>query len=105
VPDEEKFGVFGRLTAQSGKRDDLIARLREAMRACDGRGLEFGSVNSVLDDPDAVWITQVWTTRDAHDTVTTSETLVSITASLMQLVSGTPEGCYGQVAYLHNGRR
>lgn len=104
VPGDEKFGVYGRLTAQTGKRDDLVARLQEAMRACDGLGLEFGSVNAVLDDPNSVWITQIWTNKNSHDTATRSEALVSITASLMLLVSGTPEGCYGRVAYVHGDR-
>ena len=100
MPDDAKFGVYGRLTAQPGRRDELVAKLEEAMRACRGRGLEFGTVNKVLDEPDRVWITQLWTHRDAHDTVTKSETLVSITASMMPLVAGTPEGCYGEAAYV-----
>jgi heme-degrading monooxygenase HmoA len=88
------------MTARPGQRDLLIERFRDMLRI-GIPGLEWCSVNKVLDDPDAIWVTEVWTDKAAHDTGTRSENVVSATGHVMALVDGTPEGSYGQVAYLH----
>jgi quinol monooxygenase YgiN len=94
------FSVYGRMTAQPGRRDELIRRFREVVQASIP-GLESCSINAVLDDPDTIWVTQIWTDQAAHDAGTRSASVVTATERVMALVAGPMEGSYGQVAYLH----
>jgi quinol monooxygenase YgiN len=104
VRDASRFSVYARMTAQRGQRDALIERLREVLRAGDMSGLESFSINTVLDDPDTIWITETWADKLAHDTATHSEPVVSATQRVVSLLAGSPVSCYGHVAYLHDGR-
>jgi quinol monooxygenase YgiN len=90
------FSVYGRMTALPGRRDELVALLVEGFLAggADGGLLDY-SVNTVLDDPDALWLTQLWTDREAHDATTRSEPVAAVTRRLPPLLARQPEGCYG----------
>jgi heme-degrading monooxygenase HmoA len=93
--------VYGRLTAQPGQREVLVERFRDVLRI-GIPGLEWCSINTVRDDPDAIWVTQIWTDKAAHDIGTRSDIVVSATHRVMALVTGSPEGSYGQVVHLHD---
>ena len=95
-----EFSVYGRMTAQPGQRDALIERFKDVLRI-GIPGLESCSIHTVLDEPDAVWITQIWTDRAAHDTGTRSDVVAAATARVMALVAGPMQGSYGRVAYRH----
>jgi quinol monooxygenase YgiN len=58
------YGLIGQMTAAPGKRDDLIAILSEGTQAMPGC-LSY-IVAKDATDPDALWITEVWTDRDSH---------------------------------------
>jgi heme-degrading monooxygenase HmoA len=90
------------MTAQPGQRDQLIERFRDVL-SIGIPGLEWCTINTVLDDPDAIWMVQVWTDKAAHDAGTRSDPVVAATARVMSLVAGAPAGSYGQVAVLHDG--
>jgi heme-degrading monooxygenase HmoA len=92
------------MTAQPGQRDALIERFKDGLRI-GIPGLESFSINAAFDDPDTIWVTQVWTNKAAHDTWTHSDISVSATKRAMSLVVAEPPpvGSYGQVAYLHDG--
>lgn len=62
---EEIYGLIGQLKAVPGKREELIAILREGTGAMPGNLLYL--VAEDLDDPDAIWITEVWATRTDHE--------------------------------------
>ncbi|MEV0797862.1 antibiotic biosynthesis monooxygenase family protein [Kribbella sp. NPDC050281] len=96
------FSVYGKMTAQPGQREALVQGFKDMLEG-GIPGLELCSVNAALDDPDTIWLTQLWTDKAAHDAGTRSDRVVSATKRIMSLVAGTPEGAYGQVAYLHNG--
>jgi len=102
VPDVSRFSVYGRMTAQPGQRDALIERFKDVLRIGIS-GLESCSINAVLDDPDTIWVTQIWTDKVAHDTGTRSDIVVSATERVLSLLAEPPVGSYGQVAYLHDG--
>ena len=95
-----KFSVYGRMTARPGRREALIDRFQDMLRL-GIPGLEWCSISTVPDDPDTIWLTQIWTNKAAHDTGTRSDAVVSATGRVMSLVAGPPEGSYGEVAYLH----
>ncbi|WP_426503879.1 putative quinol monooxygenase [Dactylosporangium sp. McL0621] len=96
----DRFSVYGRMTARPGEREVLIERFRDVLRL-GIPGLEWCSVNAALDDPDTIWVMQIWTDKATHDTGTRSDPVVAATGRVMSLLAGPPEGSYGQVAYLH----
>jgi quinol monooxygenase YgiN len=58
------FGLIGKMRATSGKRDALVAILLE------GTGSMPGCLSYIVAadpaDPDAIWITEVWTDEESH---------------------------------------
>jgi quinol monooxygenase YgiN len=58
------FGLIGKMRAQPGKRDELIAIL------LDGTGAMPGCISYLIArdpaDADALWITEVWTDEASH---------------------------------------
>lgn len=58
------FGLIGQMVAQPGKRDELVGYLREATGAMPG----CLSYQIALDagNADAIWITEVWDSRESH---------------------------------------
>jgi len=98
------FSVYGRMTALPGQRDELIALLLEGVRACgDDSGLLTYSINAAFDDPDAIWLTQLWIDKEAHDATTRSEPVAVVTRQVLPLLARQPEGFYGHA--VHAGGR
>jgi len=58
------YGLIGKMTAHPGKRDELIAILSEGIR--DMPGCQIYIVATDPSDPDAIWITEVWQTKEHH---------------------------------------
>ena len=58
------YGLIGQMKATPGKRDELIAILGESTQAMPGC-LSY-VIASDASDPDAIWITEVWTDRESH---------------------------------------
>jgi quinol monooxygenase YgiN len=92
------FAVYGRMTAKPGRRDALIDALRESIIALgEPAGLRDYTFNAALDDPDTLWITQIWTTKSAHDTATKTEANKARTRALADLLAEPIEGRYGEI--------
>ena len=58
------YGLIGKLKAQPGQRSALAALLLEATRAMPGC-LSYIVANDAA-DADALWVTEVWDSRDSH---------------------------------------
>lgn len=59
-----KFGLIGQMLAKPGKRDELVGYLKDAIGAMPGClsyvvALDTGNA-------DAIWITEVWDSRESH---------------------------------------
>lgn len=58
------YGLIGRFKAVPGRRDDLVSAL------LDGIGEMPGCLSYVVahdvEDGDAIWVTEVWTSKEAH---------------------------------------
>jgi len=58
------YGLIGQMKAAAGKRDELVAILKE------GTGAMPGCLSYILaldpSDADAIWITEVWTDKESH---------------------------------------
>jgi quinol monooxygenase YgiN len=96
------FSVYGRMTALSGRRDELMAVLLAGLRAGgDDCGLLTYSINAAFDDPDTMWLTQLWIDKEAHDATTRSEPVAAATRQVASLLARQPEGCYGHAVHVH----
>ena len=60
----DRYGLFGKLIAAPGKRDELIGYLGEGTGQMPGNILYVLSTSA--SEPDAVWIYEVWETRQHH---------------------------------------
>ena len=97
------FSVYGRLTARPGRRDELIALLHEGFRAGgDDNGLLTYTINTLSDEPDTIWMTQLWADKEAHDTTTRSAPVAAVSRRLPALLAEQPEGSYGHAVYVHD---
>jgi hypothetical protein len=62
-----RFGLCGIIKAQPGQRDALLDILLEsAGLVADLPGCEVWIVNTMPDDPDAIWVTEVWRSEAAR---------------------------------------
>ena len=65
MEENHMFGMLGRMKAVAGKRDALLDIL------LDGSGAMPGCLSYIvakdLADPDAIWITEAWDSKESHD--------------------------------------
>jgi quinol monooxygenase YgiN len=95
------FGVCGRMTAQPGRREEVADLIREsALAGGDASGLIAYSVMATLEDPDTIWVTELWTDKAAHDTTTPSEPVRTVTQQIVALLTEAPTGSYGHVLHV-----
>jgi quinol monooxygenase YgiN len=93
-----EFAVHGIMTAKPGRRTELVDLMRATITALgDAPGLLDYTINTALDDPDTLWITQRWTSKTAHDTVTKTAANKAETARIMDLLAKPPLSAYGDV--------
>ena len=58
------YGLIGKMTAQQGQRDALIAAMSGGIQGMPGC-LSY-VVSKDAREPDALWITEVWDSEDSH---------------------------------------
>ena len=58
------YGLIGKMKALPGKRSELLAILLNSTQAMPGNLAYI--VAEDLDDADGIWITEVWTDKEAH---------------------------------------
>jgi quinol monooxygenase YgiN len=62
-----KFALYGKVLAQPGQRDALVAVLLEAAALLgEIPECELYIVNTAPDEPDAIWVTELWASEEAH---------------------------------------
>ncbi len=89
------------MTALPGRREEVIALIKESARAGgDDSGLLTYSINLSLDDPDTIWVTELWTDQEAHDATTRSAPVTIATQNFLQLLAEQPAGFYGNAVYV-----
>ncbi|MFC3746200.1 MULTISPECIES: putative quinol monooxygenase [Paenibacillus] len=75
-----KFTMFGKMTAHPGKREELTSLLLEASRSLNNmESCELYIINESVDDPDVIWVTELWRDAEAHaDSLKNEEVLAVI---------------------------
>jgi quinol monooxygenase YgiN len=61
-----RYGLFGKMTAHPGKRDAVVAILLREVEELRAVGCDLYVVNLAPNNPDVVWISEVWRSREAH---------------------------------------
>jgi quinol monooxygenase YgiN len=82
-------GLIGSFKTHAGKRDELAAYLLRAadlLRALEGCYLYV--IANATDDPDTLWFTEVWRSKEAHQASLTHEGVRAIIAVARPLIAG-----------------
>jgi quinol monooxygenase YgiN len=88
----DRFALHGKFVAQPGERDALVevlldaANLLEEVPAC-----HLYIVNVPEDDPDAVWVTEVWSSAEAHSASLQDERVQAIVKRGRPLIADMPQ--------------
>jgi quinol monooxygenase YgiN len=84
----DKYGVIAHVSAQAGKRDAMIDGLKGLI------GMP-GCINFVVakdgKNPDAVWITEVWESKEAHDSALKTDQFKAAIGKAGPLMAGAPD--------------
>jgi quinol monooxygenase YgiN len=87
------FGMVGKLTAEPHNRDalvEILTRAAERMEAFDGCHLYV--VSKDADDTGAVWVMELWESKQAHDDSLALPEVRELISEAMPLIVGNPEG-------------
>lgn len=85
-----KFAMYGKLTASPGKREELVSLLLEASRSLkDMAGCELYIINESADDPDTIWVTELWSDAEAHTGSLKNEEVLAVIQRARPLIAGT----------------
>ncbi len=87
-----KYGLFGKFIAQPGQRDALATVLLEAAALLqDAPGCEQYIVSVSESELDAVWVSEVWSGREAHAASLTREDVRELIGRGRPLIAGVGE--------------
>ena len=82
------YGLFGKIAAQPGRRDDLIGYLLQAAKLLERNRDCVHYVVSSSDEPEAVWVSEVWTDEAAHDASLEPEDIRALIQEARPLIAG-----------------
>ncbi len=84
-----KFGLYGKITVYAGQRNTLVAVLVEAASLLqDDPCCELYIVNVSATEPDAVWVTEVWSSQAAHELSLTRDDVRALIERGIPLIAG-----------------
>jgi quinol monooxygenase YgiN len=87
-----KFGMHGKFLAQPGQRDALAAFLLKAAAGLqDVEDCLLYIVNVSPTEADAVWVSEVWTSKEAHRAFISTDEFKAGVALGMPLIAGMGE--------------
>lgn len=62
-----KFSLYTKFTTHEGQRDSLVKLLLEAANGMElVEGCDLYVVNIPNDDPNSIWVTEIWSDPSAH---------------------------------------
>lgn len=86
------FGLFGKITAQPGQRDALMEILVQGTQVLqDVKGCYLYIVNSDPNDPDAIWVTEIWQSQADHQASLANEAVKAVIMQGRPLIAGFGE--------------
>jgi quinol monooxygenase YgiN len=92
VIDMNKFGMYVKFTTHAGQRDTLVQVLLEAAALAQSfEGCELYIVNISDNEPDTVWVTEIWSDSAAHEASLTLEETKAIIQRGRPLIAGAEQ--------------
>lgn len=86
------YALVNKLTAKSGQRERVVEILLESGKLFDSNdACTLYLVSEATDDPDLIWVVDVWTTEDAHAEALKAPELRPLIEETMPLLEGMPE--------------
>ena len=82
------YGRHGTIRAQPGQRDALLAILSAGSAASAMPGCRLYLLGTVIDDPDAIAVTEVWDDAAAHGASLSLERVRETIAKARPLIAG-----------------
>ena len=83
-----RYGLFGKLVTRPGQRDAVVALLLRDVEELRGVGCQLYAVHVSPAHPDAVWVTEVWTSKEAHHASLRLPSVRRAIAEAMPLLTG-----------------
>lgn len=85
---EMTYGLFGKFTAQPGRRDDLVTYLLQAAKLLERNSGCIHYIVGTSDEPEAVWVWEVWINVAAHDASLEPEDIKALIQEARPLIVG-----------------
>ncbi len=86
------YGLFGKMRAQAGQREILIDMLLQAARLMpDIEGCHLYLINTASDDPDGIWVYEVWRSQADHRASLDNAMVKAIIAKARPLIASFGE--------------
>jgi quinol monooxygenase YgiN len=80
------YGYLGTMRAQPGLRDEVVATLVGGADALTAAGCQLYVVSVSEDDPDLIWVNEVWGSKEQHDaSLAHPDVKAAITATMPKL--------------------
>ena len=88
-----KYGLYGKLQAKTGKGKELEELLlKAATQIGNVKGSRLYVVAKTADNPDAVYVIEVWDSKEDHDNSLKIPAVRELIAQAMPILDGKPEG-------------
>lgn len=95
------YGLVGKFSAQPGRRDDLVGYLLQAARLLEQNPGCIHYVVSTSEEPEAVWVSEVWADEAAHDASLEPEDIQALVQKARPLIASMSDQVRLQV---HGGK-
>ncbi|MBA3265622.1 MAG: antibiotic biosynthesis monooxygenase [Nocardioidaceae bacterium] len=82
------YGLIGKFLAQPGRRDELVGYL---LQAAELLGRDQGCIQYLVsssDEPEAVWVSEIWTDQAAHDASLEPDDVRALIEKARPLIAG-----------------
>jgi len=87
-----RYGLFGKFIAIEGKRDELADILVEASELLKANTDCIHYVVGKTMDQNDVWVSEVWNSKEAHDSSLEPENIRNLIMTARPLIREMPEG-------------
>ncbi|ANS74507.1 antibiotic biosynthesis monooxygenase [Paenibacillus yonginensis] len=85
----DKLGLYTKFTAVEAQRETLLEMLLEAAHAMQSiEGCDLYVVNLPENDPNSIWVTEIWNDPSAHEASLTLESAKELIRKARPLISG-----------------
>ena len=85
------YGLWNKLTAKPGKRDEVIGILLESGKLLDDPACLMYMVSEATGDPNVIYVTDLWTSKAKHEKALKTPELRKFVEKAIPLLEGMPE--------------